>query len=60
MGTVVPFPDAWRIPTKKVLSGDTATIMILPVVRVAKPDDNPDEVHRRKRGSRRGKRNPER
>lgn len=41
MGTVIPFPDAWRVPSKRAIgaSAESATIMILPVVRIERHDD---------------------
>jgi uncharacterized spore protein YtfJ len=41
MGTVIPFPDAWRIPSKRLIGGpvESATITILPVVRIERHDD---------------------
>jgi hypothetical protein len=36
MGTVIPFPDAWRFPARRSIgaSVEPATITILPVVRI--------------------------
>ncbi len=46
MGTIINFPEARRVERESLegLRG-TATIMILPVVRIERPTDNPpDEV----------------
>lgn len=47
MGIVVNFPEARRGEREgRVGARETATIMILPVVRIERPTDPPDEISR--------------
>jgi hypothetical protein len=41
MGIVINFPEARRDLRDVVGAGETATIMILPVVRIERPTDQP-------------------
>jgi hypothetical protein len=44
MGSVINFPEARRIARDGNAGvGETATIMILPVVRIERPTDNPPD-----------------
>lgn len=62
MGMVIPFPDAWRIQSKRTIGGpvESATIMILPVIRIERhedeggrePDANTNTRRRRRRRAR--------
>jgi hypothetical protein len=47
MGAVIPFPDAWRIPSKRPIgaSAEPATIMILPVVRIERDGSDASGGH---------------
>jgi hypothetical protein len=46
MGSIINFPEARRVARDgNSVAGETATIMILPVVRIERPNDRPpDEV----------------
>jgi len=47
MGTVINFPEARRSERDSLGARETATIMILPVVRIERPTDRPpDEISR--------------
>lgn len=41
MGTVIPFPDAWRLPGKRAHGTvvEPATVTILPVIRIERHED---------------------
>jgi hypothetical protein len=44
MGSVINFPEARRVARDgNAGAGETATIMILPVVRIERPTDNPPD-----------------
>jgi len=44
MGSVINFPEARRVAREgSSLAGETATIMILPVVRIERPTDRPPD-----------------
>jgi hypothetical protein len=47
MGTVIPFPEAWRIPSKRSVgaAAESATIMILPVVRIERDEGDASGGH---------------
>jgi hypothetical protein len=58
MGTVINFPEARRSERERLMSApETATIMILPVVRIERPSDRPpDELSRTNVGGRKRRR----
>lgn len=41
MGTIINFPEGRRAARELQSVGETATIMILPVVRIERPNDSP-------------------
>lgn len=47
MGTVIPFPDAWRMPGRRSVgaTAEPATIMILPVVRIERDEGKASGGH---------------
>jgi hypothetical protein len=56
MGLVIRFPDVWRNARKAAPTGEEATVVILPVIRIERPPEKTRAARNPRPASRRRKR----